>query len=53
LVSRSRTFDAWLEKRGFIEIARSQLRITNRQGLEAAECEGYRIVKASLDLATL
>ena len=41
-----------LRQMGLIEIARSQLRITNRSGLEAAACECYRIVKASLDLAT-
>src|SRR5260370_25107086 len=42
-----------LREMGLIEIARSQLRIINRQGLEAAACECYRIVKASVDLATL
>src|SRR5260370_1062716 len=34
-----------LREMGLIEIARSQLRITNRSGLEAAACECYRIVK--------
>jgi CRP-like cAMP-binding protein len=42
-----------LREMGMIEVARSQLRIINRSGLEAAACECYRIVKASLDLATL
>jgi CRP-like cAMP-binding protein len=42
-----------LRNMGLIEIARSQLRIIDRQGLEAAACECYLIVKASLDLATL
>jgi hypothetical protein len=34
---------------GLIEIARSQLRIVNRQGLAAASCECYQIVKKSID----
>jgi hypothetical protein len=32
-----------------IEIARSQLRIIDRQGLEAAACICYRIVKKAVD----
>lgn len=38
-----------LRSMGLIEIARSQLRITNRQGLEAAACECYRIIKKTTD----
>jgi CRP-like cAMP-binding protein len=37
-----------LRNMGLIEIARSQLKIVNRQGLEAAACECYRIVKNTL-----
>jgi CRP-like cAMP-binding protein len=39
-----------LRDMGLIEIARSQLKIINRQGLEAAACECYQIVKKSVDL---
>src|SRR5258708_31984706 len=38
-----------LREMRLIEIARSQLRITNRSGLEAAACECYRIVKKTTD----
>jgi hypothetical protein len=38
-----------LREMGLIEIARSQLRIVDRQGLEAAACECYQIVKKSID----
>ncbi len=38
-----------LKNLGLIEIARSQLKIINRQGLEAAACECYRIVKTTSD----
>jgi CRP-like cAMP-binding protein len=38
-----------LREMGLIEIARSQLRITNPQGLKAAACECYRIVKKTID----
>ncbi len=34
-----------LRKGTHIEIARSELHIVNRKGLEAAACECYRIVK--------
>jgi CRP-like cAMP-binding protein len=37
-----------LRNMGLIEIARSQLKIIDRQGLEAAACECYRIVKNTL-----
>jgi hypothetical protein len=39
-----------LREMGLIEIARSQLRITNPQGLKAAACECYQIVKKAIDL---
>jgi CRP-like cAMP-binding protein len=38
-----------LREMGLIEIARSQLRIVDRQGLEAAACECYRVVKKTTD----
>jgi CRP-like cAMP-binding protein len=38
-----------LREMGLIEIARRQLRIINRQGLEAAACECYRLVKSAID----
>jgi CRP-like cAMP-binding protein len=41
-----------LREMGLIEIARSQLRITKRSGLEAAACECYRIVRNAVDLAS-
>ena len=41
-----------LREMGLIEIARSQLRIVDRQGLEAAACECYQIVKKAVDLSS-
>jgi CRP-like cAMP-binding protein len=38
-----------LRNMGLVEIARSQLRIVDRQGLEAAACECYRIGKGYID----
>ncbi len=38
-----------LREMGLIEIARSQLRIINRQELSAATCECYQIVKKAVD----
>jgi len=38
-----------LRSMGLIEIARRQLRIVDRQGLEVAACECYRIVKKTMD----
>ena len=38
-----------LRNLGLTEIARSHLRIVNRQGLEAAACECYRIARKAID----
>jgi hypothetical protein len=41
-----------LREMGMIEIARSQLTIVNRRGLEAAACECYRIVKNAVEFVS-
>lgn len=48
---RNRISEAGIALRNLrlIEIARSQLKIINRRGLEAAACECYRIVKKAID----
>jgi CRP-like cAMP-binding protein len=38
-----------LQKRGLIQSRRGRIVITNRQGLEAAACNCYRIIKEQLD----
>jgi CRP-like cAMP-binding protein len=40
---------AILQKAGFIRYSRGRIQIRDRQGLEAASCECYRVVKEEFD----